>query len=226
MSTMTTTKTGKGTTLLLIAALVALLTVPLLLNAGSEFGGSDNAGGEAIQELNPGFERWASPVWEPPGPEIQSMLFSLQGWGVLTLLHDGAALLSLFLVIVHVYCGLRPEKRHYIESMLRGQVSRAALGRDHDLELGGHAGPEAQVAALSDDIAYNNHDIDDGLRAGLFEPLGLPDKLVDAVGVLALELQELEDFVERMVDVFGRRLVLALDDSICSTQSNAHDSSG
>ena len=27
---------------------------------------------------------------------------------------------------------------------------------------------EAQVAALSDDIAYNNHDIDDGLRAGLF----------------------------------------------------------
>src|ERR1051326_2189745 len=41
--------------------------------------------------------------------------------------------------------------------------------RDHDLELGGHAGPEAQIAALSDDIAYNNHDIDDGLRAGLFE---------------------------------------------------------
>ncbi len=29
------------------------------------------------------------------------------------------------------------------------------------------AGPEAQVAALADDIAYNNHDIDDGLRAGI-----------------------------------------------------------
>jgi dGTPase len=38
----------------------------------------------------------------------------------------------------------------------------------HDLELGTFAGLEAQVAALSDDIAYNNHDIDDGLRAGLF----------------------------------------------------------
>jgi len=36
------------------------------------------------------------------------------------------------------------------------------------LELHTFAGPEAQVAALSDDIAYNNHDIDDGLRAGLF----------------------------------------------------------
>jgi dGTPase len=37
-----------------------------------------------------------------------------------------------------------------------------------DLELSTHAGPEAQIAALSDDIAYVNHDIDDGLRAGLF----------------------------------------------------------
>ena len=27
---------------------------------------------------------------------------------------------------------------------------------------------EAQISALSDDIAYNNHDIDDGIRAGLF----------------------------------------------------------
>ncbi len=38
----------------------------------------------------------------------------------------------------------------------------------HDLELHTQAGAEAQVAALSDDIAYNNHDLDDGLRAGLF----------------------------------------------------------
>ncbi|HLI11465.1 MAG TPA: deoxyguanosinetriphosphate triphosphohydrolase [Alphaproteobacteria bacterium] len=38
----------------------------------------------------------------------------------------------------------------------------------HDLELATWPSAEAQVAALSDDIAYNNHDIDDGLRAGLF----------------------------------------------------------
>lgn len=38
----------------------------------------------------------------------------------------------------------------------------------HDLELHSQAGAEAQVAALSDDIAYVNHDLDDGLRAGLF----------------------------------------------------------
>ena len=38
----------------------------------------------------------------------------------------------------------------------------------HDLEIATHAGLEAQVAALADDIAYDNHDMDDGLRAGLF----------------------------------------------------------
>jgi len=38
----------------------------------------------------------------------------------------------------------------------------------HDLELASYASLEAQAAAISDDIAYNAHDIDDGLRAGLF----------------------------------------------------------
>jgi len=38
-----------------------------------------------------------------------------------------------------------------------------------DLELGSWPGLEAQVAAIADDIAYDNHDIDDGLRAGLLD---------------------------------------------------------
>jgi dGTPase len=38
----------------------------------------------------------------------------------------------------------------------------------HDLELHTYASAEAQVAALADDIAYNNHDLHDGLRAELF----------------------------------------------------------
>ena len=45
------------------------------------------------------------------------------------------------------------------------------LGAGHplcDLELHTHAGAEAQAAAVADDIAYNHHDLHDGLRAGLF----------------------------------------------------------
>lgn len=37
------------------------------------------------------------------------------------------------------------------------------------LDLASHAGLEAQIAAIADDIAYDNHDLDDGIRAGLFD---------------------------------------------------------
>lgn len=45
----------------------------------------------------------------------------------------------------------------------------ATYNARHDLELETHASAEAQVAALSDDIAYNNHDLHDGLYAALFD---------------------------------------------------------
>ncbi len=45
----------------------------------------------------------------------------------------------------------------------------AEIDGDFSLDLGSHASLEAQIAAVADDIAYDNHDIDDGLRAGLLD---------------------------------------------------------
>ena len=56
------------------------------------------------------------------------------------------------------------------------------------LDLASHASLEAQVAAISDDIAYDNHDIDDGLRAGfltLDDLLELPSLAAQWQGIAA-----------------------------------------
>ena len=58
----------------------------------------------------------------------------------------------------------------------------------HDLELATWPGAEAQVAAMADDIAYNNHDIDDGLRAGLFAVADLAE--VPLVGPVFREVAD------------------------------------
>jgi len=59
----------------------------------------------------------------------------------------------------------RPVERHRARGIPPDIASYVAT---HDLELWSHASLEAQIAAVADDIAYNAHDIDDGLRAGLF----------------------------------------------------------
>jgi len=64
-----------------------------------------------------------------------------------------------------------------VESKLDRPAYRAVAdyAADHDLRLGTFASAEAQVAAIADDIAYNNHDVDDGLQAGLFAIEDLAD---------------------------------------------------
>jgi dGTPase len=79
--------------------------------------------------------------------------------------------------------------------------------RRQDLELATWPGAEAQVAALSDDIAYNNHDIDDGLRAGLFTLADICSvPLVgDAVAQVRAKYPALDE--HRLVGETTRRLI-------------------
>ncbi|MGO8914904.1 MAG: deoxyguanosinetriphosphate triphosphohydrolase [Stellaceae bacterium] len=77
----------------------------------------------------------------------------------------------------------------------------------HDLELATWPGAEAQVAAMADDIAYNNHDIDDGLRAGLFAVKDLAE--VPLVGPVLHEVAALHPGIDepRLIHEAIRRLI-------------------
>jgi len=93
-----------------------------------------------------------------------------------------------------------------------------------DLELHTFAGPEAQIAAISDDIAYNNHDIDDGLRAGLFTIADLKD--VPLVGPIFADVsRDYPDLDEsRKIHEAVRRLIGAMvDDLFAETTSRIAD---
>lgn len=81
---------------------------------------------------------------------------------------------------------------------------------EHDLELSTFASAEAQVAAIADDIAYNNHDIDDGLRAGLFSVDDLAD--VPLVGPIFAEVRETYPGLDesRLIHEAVRRMIGAM----------------
>ncbi|MBS3970349.1 MAG: energy-coupling factor ABC transporter substrate-binding protein [Clostridia bacterium] len=63
---------------LLILLLIGLIIAPLIINFGTEFEGADGLAEEAVGEINPNYEPWFASVWEPPGGEIESLLFALQ----------------------------------------------------------------------------------------------------------------------------------------------------
>jgi dGTPase len=99
-----------------------------------------------------------------------------------------------------------------------------------ELELSLHASLEAQAAAIADDIAYDAHDIDDGLRAGLFsldelraavpyveglmrEIDALHPGLEDARAIHELTRRVITRFIEDAIGESGRRIAESKVDS-------------
>ena len=96
------------------------------------------------------------------------------------------------------------------------------------LELSLFAGAEAQAAAVADDIAYNAHDIDDGLRAGLFElddisRVGFINELLEEIASLYPGLER-----QRVIHELTRRVITrfvedAIDESHARLERRARE---
>ncbi|MFD1794273.1 deoxyguanosinetriphosphate triphosphohydrolase [Ochrobactrum teleogrylli] len=89
----------------------------------------------------------------------------------------------------------------------------------YDLELGRFASLEAQCAAIADDIAYNAHDIDDGLRAGLLtldalDEVPLTKRLLDVVRGRYPNL----DAVRTGHELVRRQITIMVEDVIAEAQ--------
>ncbi len=101
----------------------------------------------------------------------------------------------------------------------RGLPHAIALhGRTQDLELWSFASAEAQIAAIADDIAYDAHDLDDGLRAGLFalEDLAEVPLIRDILRQIRKEHPTLDP--SRLVHELVRRLITQMiEDVIAET---------
>lgn len=75
-------------TIVLLVLVLAIIIIPLFALKGAEFGGSDDAGSQKVEELTGEYEPWFTPVFETalggelPG-EVESLLFCVQtGIGV------------------------------------------------------------------------------------------------------------------------------------------------
>ncbi len=67
----------KKENIIFLVLVVLLAAFPLVMQSG-DFGGSDDKAKDMISEVNPDYQPWFKPLWEPPSPEVESFLFALQ----------------------------------------------------------------------------------------------------------------------------------------------------
>ena len=95
---------------------------------------------------------------------------------------------------------------------------------DFGLDLGSHASLEAQIAAIADDIAYDNHDIDDGLRAGLLDLDQLMEQPFVAANFHGVERRFPGAPRDRLLRELVRdQIGVMVNDVIAATEANVAD---
>jgi cobalt/nickel transport protein len=63
----------------LLLGVIVLAVGPLMFHSQTaKFGGSDDQASAMIANIQPGYHRWAEPLWTPPSSEIESLIFALQ----------------------------------------------------------------------------------------------------------------------------------------------------
>ena len=110
---------------------------------------------------------------------------------------------------------------HHLDEPAWKTVAAYAPGgaANWDLRLDTFASLEAQCAAIADDIAYNNHDVDDGVQAGLFTLADLAD--VPLIGPCLAEVRRdwpaLDDRMVRL-EAVRRMIGIMVDDVLAETE--------
>ena len=97
-------------------------------------------------------------------------------------------------------------------------ITLADMQKRTDLRLNTYASVEAQCAALADDIAYNNHDVEDGLRANMFtledlEQLTLLGEVIGRVKKSYPDISEHYLIQESIREMIGAMVVDVLDEA-------------
>lgn len=69
---------GRGTTLVIVLAIIGLAIAPLMLNKQAAFEGADGQAEAMITTIAPDYHPWFQNLLEPPSGEIESLLFALQ----------------------------------------------------------------------------------------------------------------------------------------------------
>ncbi|WP_149546914.1 energy-coupling factor ABC transporter substrate-binding protein [Streptomyces marokkonensis] len=147
---------------LLLLAVAALAVLPLVLGLGDHkeepFTGADGEAETAITEIDPDYEPWFSPLYEPPSGEIESALFALQA-------AIGAGVLA-------YYFGLRRGRRQGEARALErsrdeaGAAGGGAADADTDTDTGVRAGSGDRTGGTNTGTGAGSGDRTGGTNTG------------------------------------------------------------